>query len=105
MSRREKILAMLADMPNDVMLRYMLAMEMSKEGELDQAVALFRELMSETPPYVPAFHMAGQRLIELEEIEQAREVLRNGIEVARNQGNAHAAAEMADLLASLGALG
>lgn len=105
MTRREKILAMLAETPSDVMLRYMLAMEMSKEGELDAAVEKFRELMSETPPYVPAFHMAGQRLIELEEIEQARSVLRDGIDAARSQGNAHAAAEMADLLASLGALG
>jgi hypothetical protein len=46
--------------------------------------------------------MAAQQLAELERIEDARELLRDGIEEARAQGNSHAAAEMAELLAQLG---
>jgi hypothetical protein len=35
-------------------------------------------------------------------VDDARRVLREGIEEARRQGNAHAAGEMADLLMTLG---
>ena len=105
MSRRAKIEAMLQQDPGDVMLRYMLAMEFSSEGDLERAVAGFRELMNESPPHVPSFLMAAQRLVQLDEIEEARAALRDGIEQARAQGDSHAAAEMADLLASLGMLG
>ena len=105
MSRRENIEAMLRDDPGDVLLRYMLAMELSSEGDLEGSVRGFRELISEKPPYIPAFLMAAQRLVQLDEVEEARTVLREGIEEARRQGESHAAAEMADLLASLGSFG
>ena len=38
-------------------------------------------------------------------IDEARSALRDGIEQARRQGNAHAAGEMSEFLASLGDLG
>ena len=38
-SRREKIEALLADDPNDSFLRYSLAMELDKEGQLDASAA------------------------------------------------------------------
>jgi hypothetical protein len=43
--------------------------------------------------------------VQLERIDEARTALRDGIEQARRQGNAHAAGEMSELLASLGAGG
>lgn len=105
MSRREKIEAMLADDPRDVFLRYSLAMELQREGRHDESLALFRELQSETPPHVPSFFMAGQQLAALGRSDEARDVLRSGIEQARDQGDAHAAGEMSEFLASLGSAG
>jgi tetratricopeptide (TPR) repeat protein len=105
MSRREKIEAMLADEPLDVFLRYSLAMELDKEGDHDASLARLHELTQDNPPYVPAFFMAAQQLTRLDRIAEARTKLRDGIEVARNQGDAHAAAEMSELLASLGDAG
>jgi len=102
-SRREKIEAMLADDPHDVFLRYSLAMELAKQEQHDEALERFVELQQDDPPYVPAFFMAGQQLAELARVEEAREVLRRGIELARVQGDTHAAGEMSELLASLGA--
>jgi hypothetical protein len=46
--------------------------------------------------------MAAQHLVARERIEEARSTLREGIEEARRQGNAHAAGEMSELLMSLG---
>ncbi len=102
MSRREKIEAMLADDPGDVFLRYSLAMELDKEGDHDASLARFAELAQNDPAYVPAFFMAGQQLTRLGRVDEARTVLRQGIAAARTQGDAHAAGEMSEFLASLG---
>ncbi len=102
MSRREKIEAMLADEPGDTFLRYSLAMELDKEGDNAASLAKFTELTRDSPPYVPAFFMAGQQLVRLGRMAEARGFLRDGIEAARTQGDAHAAGEMSEFLASLG---
>ena len=104
-TRREKIEAMLADEPGDVFLRYSLAMELDKEGDHERSLATYRALVADDPPYVPAFFMAAQQLARLGRIAAARTTLRDGIEQARAAGNSHAAGEMSEFLASLGALG
>ena len=105
MSRREKIEAMLVEEPADEFLRYSLAMELDKEGDHDASLARLAGLTQDTPPYVPAFFMAAQQLVRLDRVAEARTFLRDGIEAARLQGNAHAAGEMSELLASLGSAG
>jgi tetratricopeptide (TPR) repeat protein len=102
MSRREKIEAMLADEPHDVFLRYSLAMELDKEGDHDASLARLAALTRDDLPYVPAFFMAAQQLTRLDRVAEARTYLREGIEAARSQGDAHAASEMGEFLASLG---
>jgi thioredoxin-like negative regulator of GroEL len=104
-TRKEKILAMLAEDPGDTFLRYSLAMELRGEGDHEASLSKLGELSNDSPPYIPAFFMAAQQLVELGRIEQARGRLRDGIDQARAQGDAHAAAEMSELLATLGALG
>jgi len=104
-SRRERIEAMLADDPDDQMLRYGLALELDKENDHQRSLAILQTLADDDAPYVPAYFMAGQQLTRLGRVQEARNVLRAGIEEARRQGNAHAAGEMGDLLTSLGSLG
>jgi hypothetical protein len=104
-SRRERIEAMLADEPGDQFLRYSLAMELDKEERHEESLALLRALAVDAAPYVPAFFMAGQQLTRLQRVNEARAILRDGIEEARRQGNGHAAGEMSEFLASLGAAG
>ena len=101
-SRRAKIEAMLADDPDDTFLRYSLAMELDKDGEHDRSLELFDRLTQDEPPHVPAFFMASQQLVRLGRVEEARTLLRDGIEQARGQDNSHAAGEMSEFLASLG---
>jgi thioredoxin-like negative regulator of GroEL len=101
-SRRQKIEALLRDDPDDVFLRYSLALEMEAAGEWEAGLEILEALARGVPPYVPAFQMAAQHLVARERIEEARSTLREGIEEARRQGNAHAAGEMSELLMSLG---
>lgn len=100
--RMKQIEAMLADEPQDVFLRYSLAMELRSIGRHAESIEKLRELVAETPPYVPAFFMAAQQLAQVDSVPEARTLLRAGIDEARKQGDAHAAGEMSEFLASLG---
>ncbi len=104
-SRREKIEALLKDDPGDVFLRYSLALELDGTDDWEVGLDILEELARGTPPYVPAFHMAARHLLKRDRVADARRALREGIEAARTQGETHAAAEMAELLMSLGAAG
>lgn len=101
-TRRAKIEAMLQAEPDDVFLRYSLALELDKEGQSSEGLSLLTGLTRVTPPYVPAFFMAAQQLVRHQRVDEARDFLRAGIEQARSQQDHHAAAEMSELLASLG---
>ncbi len=105
MNRREKIEAMLADDPSDTFLRYSLAMELRSEGDHESSLQRLDSLTGDDPPYVPAFFMAAQQLVDLDRVDEARTYLRAGIEQARKQADAHAAAEMSEFLSTLGERG
>ncbi len=102
-TRRERIEEMLQTDPRDPFLRYSLAMEYRKEDKHHESLQLLTELAhTESPKYVAAFFMASQQLVELERLDEARALLRDGIEEARLQNNLHAAAEMSELLSQIG---
>lgn len=93
-SRKKQIEDMLAEDPNDPFLRYGLAMENVSEGDLEAAHACLLELIRRTPDYVPAYQQAGQVLTRLNRPAEARATYAQGIALARQQGNNHAAEEM-----------
>ncbi len=101
MTRREKLEAMLECEPQDQMLRYMLALELDKEGENDRSLSFLRGLMDDDSPYVPAFLMAGQQFTRLNRSDEARSSFQRGIEAAQAQGNAHATDELKRFLSEL----
>lgn len=103
MSQRiERIEQMLKESPEDQFLRYSLAMELRKQGESDRCTELFRGLIADDPPHVPAFLMLAQYLVEHDHSDKAQKVLAEGIQVATRLGDQHAAGEMSELLSVLG---
>lgn len=102
MTRREKLESMLADDPQDQMLRYMLSQELDKEGDHDRSLSLLRSLMDDQPSYVPAFLMAGQQYQRLDRADEARAAFAAGIEAARQQNNDHARDELTRFLEEMG---
>lgn len=80
-------------------------MELQKEGDHERALTIFRTLSKENPPHVASCFRMGQLLSAIGQLDAARSALRDGIEAAREQGDAHAAGEMSEFLASLGELG
>lgn len=101
-SRREQLEDMVRDgLDDDGFVRYCLAMEHKSAGDNDQAVACFRELVSEKADYVPGYMQLGQLLNQLGDEDAAKSVYRDGIAVARKKGDKHAADEMSGFLAML----
>lgn len=100
-SRKEQLEALLANDPNDPFLRYGLAMEYVSAGDDLTAARCLTELSQVAPDYVPAYLQAGQALMRLDRLDEARSILQRGIEVARRLGDLHAAGEMEGFLESL----
>ena len=100
-TRRQQIEAMLKDEPEDTFLRYALATELEKDEQHEDSLEILHKLTLDSPPYVPAFFMAGQQLSRLDRIEEARDWLTRGIEQAQQQGNLHAAGEMQEFLMAI----
>ncbi len=88
--------------PNDTFARYGLAMEYSKQGDLDRALAEYSILIKHSPDYTPGYFMAAQTLVRAERVDDAKKMLHDGIESARRTGNLHAQSEMEAMLAELG---
>lgn len=101
MSRIESIQQMLTEEPNDTFLRYALAMEYWKAERQTESFEIFESLVHTEEPHIPAFLMYAQRLGEIGRLPDARAILREGIDIARSR-DPHAAAEMGELLATLG---
>lgn len=88
--------------PNDAFARYGLAMEYSRQGDLDRSLAEFAILLRNSPDYTPGYFMAAQTLARADRIAEARTMLTDGIASARRTGNLHAQSEMEAMLAELG---
>jgi predicted Zn-dependent protease len=88
--------------PNDAFARYGLAMEYSKQGDLDRAMAEFSILLERHPDYTAGYHMAAQTLARAQRADDAKKMLQDGIASARRTGNLHAQSEMEAMLAELG---
>lgn len=101
--RMEQIEALLADDPDDAFLRYGLAMEHAGSGDDACCVEVLRNLITLTAvsPYIPAYLQAGQALVRLDRIDEACDVLRQGIAAAAAAGDLHAQGEMQGLLDSI----
>ena len=88
--------------PNDAFARYGLAMEYSRQGDLDRSLAEFSSLLKTNPDYTPGYFMAAQTLAKAEKPAEAKTMLGEGIVCARRTGNGHALSEMEAMLAELG---
>jgi predicted Zn-dependent protease len=88
--------------PNDTFARYGLAMEYSKQGDLDRSLAEFAILLKTNPNYTPGYFMAAQTLTRAGRIADAKTMLTDGIASARRTGNLHALGEMEAMLSELG---
>ncbi|WP_406697583.1 tetratricopeptide repeat protein [Singulisphaera sp. Ch08] len=102
-SRRVALEQSLAEDPADSFLRYGLALQCLREGDVEEGRERLLALIADHPEdQVAAYQQLGQSFMETGESSRAVEVLQLGIEKAKTRGDWHAASEMDGLLAQLG---
>jgi len=101
MSRRDQLQQMLQQSPDDAFLLYALAMEERSTGNDQAALSQLDRVLAVDSDYVAAYFQKGQILAGLDQPEQARQVLQEGVAVAGRVGDDHAAAEMTEFLTTI----
>lgn len=101
MDRKAQLLAFLADSPNDEFLQYALAQEYISEAEDAKAEEIFRKLIQQNPDYVATYYHLGKLQERKGEKEDAMEIYRNGIEIAKKTKEQHALSELQSALLEL----
>jgi tetratricopeptide (TPR) repeat protein len=99
--RVEALREFIRQRPGDPFPRYALAMEHKNAGQLEEASALFDELMTASPEYTAAYLHAGGVLVSLGRAEEARAVFQRGIAACLRGADAHARSELEAALATL----
>ena len=87
--------------PDDPELTYMIALEHSKQDRLDEALEWLTRTIQLDAHYHYAYFQKGKMLGALNRDAEAREVLEQGLNRANSKGDAKAAGELAELLASM----
>jgi hypothetical protein len=95
------LLGFIAQKPSDPFPRYALALEYKNAGRLEEARAVFTELMSVAPDYTATYLHAGDLLAKMGRRDEARAVFEAGVEVATRRGDAHSRGEIEAALAAL----
>jgi Flp pilus assembly protein TadD len=101
-SRLEKLQEFVVASPTDAFARYGLAQEYLNQGQPENAVSEFRELLRFNPNYAAAYYHLGQALEKLDQPEAARETYRQGIALTGRLGDEHARSELQAALDLLG---
>ena len=93
----------LAEDPADTFLRYGLAVQCLREGDLEEGRGRLLALIADHPDDTVAAHQQlGQSYLEAGEGDEARAILEKGIALANKRGDWHAASEMQGLLEQVG---
>jgi predicted Zn-dependent protease len=101
--RRLKLEQSLAEDPVDTFLRYGLALQCLREGDIDEGQSRLLALIADHPEdQVAAYQQLGQSYMEEGALRLAGDTLRSGIAKAQKRGDWHAAAEMEGLLQQIG---
>ncbi len=99
--RLESLLKLLEQDPNDSFLSYGIALEHISASNFVEAERYLSSIIKKDPDYVPAYMQLAQVYENLNLIDKAKNIYKEGIEIARNNNDSHAADEMEDFLNEL----
>jgi len=102
MDRIEQLRKFIVASPDDPFARYALALELKGKGDASAAARELHELLERKPDYLAAYQQLGMLLTTLDRVEEARDALVRGQEIARRQGNTHTLSELTQALETLG---
>lgn len=97
-SKIEIFTAMLAEQPDNAMIWYGLASEQYKLENWAEAAKSLRQVVGLNPDYTAAYQMLGTALANIDELAEAQQAWRDGIEAAGRTGAWKAGQHMQALL-------
>ena len=100
-NRLESLLNLLAKEPEDSFLLYGIALEYISANNFGEAEKYFKYLLAADDKYVPAYMQYAQLKEKQNDIENARKLYKQGIQIAKETGDKHAAKEMEEFLDEL----
>ncbi len=100
-NRLDILKQMVSQAPNNSFARYGLAMEYAKDGQFQNAVTEYKELLVMDPNYCAAYYHGGQALEKLGDLEEARDMYEKGIAMTTRTGDAHTRSEIEAALSLL----
>ena len=86
----------------DPFAHYGLAMELRTQGQMQEAWQGFEALLNSHPDYIAAYAPAADTLVSLGRTQEARDLLRQGIEQCERKGQSHARDQLQAALDAIG---
>ena len=99
--RLESLLKLLEQDPNDSFLSYGIALEHISASNFVEAERYLSSIIKKDPDYVPAYMQLAHVYENSNLIDKAKNIYKEGIEIARKNNDSHAADEMEDFLNEL----
>jgi tetratricopeptide (TPR) repeat protein len=99
--RIEQLRAMLAEEPGDLFIRYAIALEQKRAGNMEQAVEDLRSLLHDDPTYVAAYYQFAMVLADLGHLQEAVDACEAGSLQCIVTGDRKARAELLELKRTL----
>ncbi len=95
--RLAQLREMLSEEPGDLFLRYAIALELKREGNMEQAIADLEGLLTEHPEHVASYYQLAMLLADLGRIAEAIIVCKAGALQCLVSGDRKARAELIEL--------
>jgi Tfp pilus assembly protein PilF len=87
--------------PNDSFVVYGIALEYISKGNYDEAEKYLSEIIAKDSDYLPAYMQLAQVKENLNKIEEAKDIYKKGIEIAKKNNELRTASEMEEFLNEL----
>lgn len=84
-NRKAQLLQMLESEPNDLFLKYALAMECLGEENQEQAATIFNEIIGADTSYTAAYYQLGQIFVQQGKEAEALHLFQTGLHTATDQ--------------------
>jgi Tfp pilus assembly protein PilF len=101
MSRIAQLLVLLKTEPGDQFLNYALALEYANGNEKAKAIEIILKIIDRDENYLGAYYQLGQLYEQIQQFENAGDIYRKGIEIAKRQRKTKTLGELSTALDGL----
>ncbi|MBX2972937.1 MAG: hypothetical protein KF797_07535 [Flavobacteriales bacterium] len=99
--RLSQLREMLAEEPGDTFLRYAIALELKRAGDMDQAIADLQAILAGEPAHIASYHQLALMLADTGHVEDAIATCEAGALQCLVTGDRKARAELLELKEAL----